>query len=41
MDKAIKKFLAYLDKLEEGINKTRIYAKAKLDAVKRKIGFYE
>ena len=32
----------YIDKiLEEGINKTRIYAKAKLDAVKRKIGFYE
>ena len=32
----------YIDKiLEDGINKTRIYAKAKLDAVKRKIGFYE
>ena len=32
----------YIDKiLEDGINKTRIYAKAKLDAGKRKIGFYE
>lgn len=27
--------------LEEGKNKTRIYAKAKYEAVKRKIGFYE
>ena len=27
--------------LKDGANKTRVYAKAKLDAVKRKIGFYE